>query len=52
MIDNSSDNNISNIKKIRRNKKTFYSNERENILQQLQAIIPLILILYSIKIIY
>jgi len=35
MSDNSSDNNENNIKKIRRNKKTFYSNERENILQQL-----------------
>ena len=35
MSDNSSDNYENNIKKIRRNKKTFYSNERENILQQL-----------------
>jgi len=35
MSDNSSNNNENNVKKIRRNKKTFYSNERENILQQL-----------------
>ncbi len=41
MSDNSSDNNENNIKKIRRNKKTFYSNERENILQQLKNLMDL-----------
>ena len=41
MSDNSSDNNENNVKKIRRNKKTFYSNERDNILQQLKNLINL-----------
>lgn len=41
MSDNSSDNNENNPKKIRRNKKTFYSNERENIFQQLKNLMDL-----------
>ena len=41
MSDNSSDNIENNVKKIRRNKKTFYSNERENILQQLKNLMNL-----------
>ncbi len=41
MSDNSSDNNENNVKKIRRNKKNFYSNERENILQQLMNLMNL-----------
>jgi hypothetical protein len=41
MSDNSSNNNENNVKKIRRNKKTFYSNERDNILQQLKNLINL-----------
>lgn len=41
MSDNSSNNNEHNIKKIRRNKKTYYSNEREDILQQLKNLMDL-----------
>jgi hypothetical protein len=41
MSDNSNDNKENNIKKIRRNKKTFYSNERENIIQQLKDLMDL-----------
>jgi hypothetical protein len=38
MSDNSSDNNV---KKIRRNKKTFYSNERDIIFKQLKSLMDL-----------
>jgi len=41
MSDNSSDNNENNLKKIRRNKKTYYSNERDNIFQQLKILMDL-----------
>ena len=41
MSDNSSNNNEHNVKKIRRNKKTYYSNEREDILQQLKNLMDL-----------
>ena len=40
-IDNYDNNSNSDKKKIRRNKKTYYSNERDNIFQQLKTLMDL-----------